>query len=140
MSDQELIDAANAPTYAFNENNWDKVRETLTKDFVYDEVCTNRVAEGVENVIELWKRWRAAFPDLHGSITNAFEGDGKVLKELTWRGTHTGPLPFPDADYPATGNSIFMRSCEVWVIAGGRGKSMVHYIDMMTLMQQLGLA
>ena len=139
MSDEELIDAANAPTYAFNDNDWDKVRETLTEDFVYDEVCTNRIAEGIENVIELWKGWRAAFPDVHGTITNEFAGDGKVVKELRWHGTHTGPLPLPDGEIPATGKSIDMRSCEVWEIEDGKGKSMVHYIDMMTLMQQLSL-
>ena len=140
MSDQELIDAANAPTYAFNESDWDRVRETLTEDFIYDEVCTNRVAQGVENVIELWKGWRIACPDIHGTITNAFTGDGKVLKELTWLGTHTGPLQTPDGEIPATGKSVDFRSCEVWTIEAGKGKSMVHYIDMMTLMQQLGLA
>ena len=139
MSDQELIDAANGPTYAFNENDWDKVRDTLTEDFVYDEVCTNRVAKGVENVIELWKGWRVAFPDIRGTITNAFSGDGKVVKELRWHGTHTGPLPLPDGEIPATGKSINIRSCEVWTIEEGKGKIQVHYIDMMTLMQQLGL-
>jgi steroid delta-isomerase-like uncharacterized protein len=139
MSDQELIDVANAPTYAFNENDWDRVRETLTEDFVYDEVCTNRVAKGVDNVIELWKGWRVAFPDIRGTITNAVSGDGKVVKELRWRGTHTGPLPLPDGEISATGKSIDIRSCEVWTIEDGKGKIQVHYIDMMTLMQQLGL-
>jgi steroid delta-isomerase-like uncharacterized protein len=139
MSEQKLIDAANAPTYAFNENDWDKVRESLTEDFVYDEVCTNRLAKGVENVIELWKGWRVAFPDIRGTITNAFSGDGKVVKELTWRGTHTGPLGLPDGEIPATGKSINVRSCEVWTIEDGKGKIQVHYIDMMTLMEQLGL-
>jgi steroid delta-isomerase-like uncharacterized protein len=139
MSDQELIDVANAPTYAFNENDWDRVRETLTEDFVYDEVCTNRLAKGVDNVIELWKGWRVAFPDIRGTITNAFGGDGKVVKELRWRGTHTGPLPLPDGEISATGKSIDIRSCEVWTIEDGKGKIQVHYIDMMTLMQQLGL-
>ena len=141
MSDLELIDVASAPTIAFNDNDWERVRETLTDDFFYDEVCTNRVAQNVENTIELWKGWRAAFPDIYGTIDNAFSGDGKVVKELTWRGTHTGPLPLPGIEtIPATGMSIEIRSCEVWDIEEGKGKSMVHYIDMMSLLQQIGVA
>ena len=102
-------------------------------------MCTNRVAHGAEDTIELWMRWRVAFPDIHGTIDNAFSGDGKVVKELTWRGSHTGPRPLPGGEtIPATGKSIEIRSCEVWEIEDGKGKSMVHYIDMMSLIQQLG--
>jgi steroid delta-isomerase-like uncharacterized protein len=139
MSEQELIDAAIAVTDAFNENDWDKARELLIEDFVYDEVRTNRIAEGVENVFEIWKGWRAAFPEIHGTINNAFAGDSKVLKEVTWRGTHTGPLQTPDGEIPTTGNAIENRSCEVFEVEDGKAKSMVHYFDIMTLMRQLGL-
>ena len=140
MSNQEIIDAAKAPTYAFNENDWDKVRETLTEDFVYEEVCTNRKAQGVENVIEIWKGWRIAFPDIHGTINNAFGSGGQVVKEITWQGTNTGTLHLPEVERPATGKSIEIRSCEIWEIGNGKAESQIHYIDMMTFMQQLGLA
>jgi steroid delta-isomerase-like uncharacterized protein len=139
LSNQEIIDAAKAPTYAFNESDWDKVRETLTEDFIYDEVCTNRKVQGVENVIELWKGWRIAFPDIHGTINNAFGSGNQVVIELTWKGKNTGTLHLPGGERPATGNSIEIRSCEIWQIENGKGKLQVHYIDMMTFMQQLGL-
>ena len=140
MSDQELIDAAIAPTEAFNEGDWDKVRETLTEDFVYDEVLTNRVTKSAKDTMELWKGWRRAFPDIHGDIINAFTGDGKVVTEMRWRATNTGPLPMPNGEIPATGKSVDFRSCQVWGIENGKCKSMVHYIDMINMMQQLGVS
>jgi steroid delta-isomerase-like uncharacterized protein len=140
MSDQELIDAAIAPTEAFNEGDWDKVRETLTEDFVYDEVLTNRVTEGAEDTMELWKGWREAFPNIHGDIINAFTGDGKVVTEMRWRATNTGPFPMPNGEIPATGKSVDFRSCQIWSIENGKCKSMVHYIDMINMMQQLGVS
>jgi len=44
MSDQEIIEAANETAYAFNEGDWDRVKASLKEDFVYDEVCSGRIA------------------------------------------------------------------------------------------------
>ena len=53
MSPEETIAAAKRGIEAFNNKNWDAVRESLTPDCYYDEVATRR-ADGVEAIIELW--------------------------------------------------------------------------------------
>jgi predicted ester cyclase len=46
----------------------------------------------------------------------------------------------PDGEIPATGNSIEMRACVLFEVEDDKVKSIRQYFDMMTMMQQLGLA
>lgn len=140
MSEQELIDAAKAPNVAYNKKDWDGVRAAITADFVYDEVGTHRKTEGADKFIEGWQGWATAFPDSNASFENAFVSGDNVVLEMTWRGKHTGPMGTPDGEIPATGKSMEMRACQITEIHDGKVKSIRHYFDMMTLMQQLGLA
>jgi steroid delta-isomerase-like uncharacterized protein len=139
MSQQQLIDAAKAPLIAFNEKDWDAVRASITSDFVYDEVATHRKVQGVDQVIPLWQGWATAFPDARATFHRALPSDTTVVLELTWNGTHKGPLPTPQGPIAATGKRIEIRSCFVTEIAGDKAKLQRHYFDMATMLQQLGV-
>jgi predicted ester cyclase len=66
-------------------------------------------------------------------------GDTVVL-EITWTGTHTGPMMSPTGDeIPATGKSLEMRACIVNKISDGKVAMQTQYFDIMTMMTQLGL-
>jgi hypothetical protein len=67
-------------------------------------------------------------------------GDDTVILEVTWRGTHTGPMGSPAGDIPATSKSIEVRACQVIQIADGKTQSIHHYLDLATMMNQLGLS
>ncbi|MDP7631982.1 MAG: ester cyclase [Candidatus Latescibacteria bacterium] len=141
MTDQQLINIAQASMLTFNKKDWDGVRSCTTADFVYEDVAANRKIEGVDQVIEAWQAWTVAFPDIHGTFVNSFVcGANVVCDESIVRGTHTGPMQTPDEVIPATGKSVNVRTCRIVEIEGERVKSIRHYFDMMTLMQQLGLA
>jgi steroid delta-isomerase-like uncharacterized protein len=139
LTQQQLVDAAKAPLIAFNEKDWDAVRASITSDFVYDEVATNRKVQGVEQVIPLWQGWATAFPDAKCTFDRVLPGDSTVVLELTWNGTHKGPLPTPQGPIPATGKRIDIRACFVTEIAGDKAKMQRHYFDMATMLQQLGV-
>ena len=139
MSQQQLIDAAKAPLIAFNEKNWDAVRASVTSDFVYDEVATHRRVQGVDQVISLWQGWATAFPDAKATFHRALPSDKTVVLELTWNGTHKGPLQTAQGPIAATGKRIEIRSCFVTEIAGDKAKLQRHYFDMATMLQQLGV-
>ena len=139
MSQQQLIDAAKAPLIAFNEKDWNAVRASVTSDFVYDEVATHRRVQGVDQVIPLWQGWATAFPDAKATFHSALASDRTVVLELTWNGTHKGPLQTPQGPIPATGKRIEIRSCFVTEIAGDKAKLQRHYFDMATMLQQLGV-
>jgi steroid delta-isomerase-like uncharacterized protein len=140
ISQQQLVDAAKAPMIAFNEKNWDAVRASITSDSVYDEVATNRKVQGVEQIIPLWQGWATAFPDAKCTFHRALPSDSTVVLELTWQGTHKGPLQTPKGAIGPTGKSIDIRACVVTEIAGDKAKLQRHYFDMATLLQQLGVS
>lgn len=139
MSEQ-LIDAAKAPIIAYNDKDWDAVKRAVSPNFVYDEVATHRVARGVDDVLALWQGWAAAFPDSRGSFEAAHVAGNTVVVEVTWRGTHTGPLKTPGGDIPATRKSIEMRACQIVDVADGKAQRIRQYFDMATMLAQLGIS
>ena len=139
LSEQQLIAAAKAPILAYNDKNWDAVKAAITSDFIYDEVATNRKVEGLDQVLPLWKGWAAAFPDSKATFDNAYVSGDKVVLEITWRGTHTGPLPLPKGPIAATGKKIEFRSCVVCEQIGEKAKLQRQYFDMATMLQQIGV-
>jgi predicted ester cyclase len=80
------------------------------------------------------------FPDLRVELTNAFATEDRVALECTWRWNDTGPLPLPSGALPGMRGSGELRCCFVYQIRNGKIVSIHHYYDMMTMMEQLGLA
>jgi len=140
MPQESLVDIAKAPIIAYNGKNWDGVRASMSLGVVYDEVGTQRRFQGVDDVIAAWRGWATAMPDSKASFDAALTSGDTVVLELTWRGTHTGPLHTPGGDIPATGKKFEVRACQVVDIANNKPQVMRHYFDMTTLMKQLGVA
>jgi steroid delta-isomerase-like uncharacterized protein len=134
-----MIDAAKASLLAYNDKNWENVRASLTPDALYDEVATQRKLQGIDQVIECWQGWARALPDSKATIHSAMASGNTVCVEMTWRGTHTGPLELPDGPVQATHKSIEMRSCEIMEMSGTKARTIRHYFDMSTMLQQLGI-
>jgi steroid delta-isomerase-like uncharacterized protein len=139
VSPQALIDAAKAPVLAYNDKNWQKLKATITPDFIYDEVATRRKVQGADAVIPLWQGWAQAFPDSKATFNSALVSGDSVVLEVTWKGTHRGQLQTPNGPIAATGKAIEIRACAILEIAGEKAKSQRHYFDMATLFEQLGV-
>jgi len=135
-----IANVAKASVIAYNDKNWEKVRNCLTPDCLYDEVATNRKTKNVNDTIALWQGWARALPDSKATFENQFVADNTVVLELTWRGTHTGPLPTPRGEIAPTGRTIELRACQVIEVSGERAKTIRQYFDMTTLLQQLGVS
>ena len=140
-SQQTLIDAAKTSIVAYNEKHWDEATKALAPNVVYEETGTNQSLHGVSDVLAAWKGWAFAFPDSKATFDAVHvSGDDTVILEVTWRGTHTGPMGSPAGDIPATGKSIEVRTCQVIQIADGKTQRIHHYLDLATMMNQLGLS
>ena len=140
LSPQALTEAAKGLITAYNDKNWDRLRATITPDFLYEEVATARRIEGADQTITAWKGWAQAFPDSKASFDRTHvAGNDTVVLELTWRGTHQGPLETPGASIPATGKKIEIRAVAIIELKGEKGRTQRHFFDMATLFQQLGL-
>lgn len=140
-SPQTLINAAKGMILAYNEKDWVKAKTTITPDFVYDEVATGRRTSGADAALEAWKGWAQAFPDSKATFQAAHTSDdGTVVLELTWKGTHKGPLQTPTGSIPPTGKGIEVRACAIVEVKGDKARLQRQYFDMATLLQQLGVA
>ena len=137
-SPQQLINTAKAPILAYNAKDWNAARSAITDDFIYDEVGTRRKVQGADQALSLWKGWAAAFPDSKASFDNALASGETVVLEVTWRGTHTGPLQTPGGPLAPTGRRIEVRACMALELAGDRVRVQRQYFDMATMMEQLG--
>jgi steroid delta-isomerase-like uncharacterized protein len=141
LSPQALTNTAKALIQAYNDKNWDQVKASITPDFVYDEVATGRKVTGIDATVDAWKGWAQAFPDSKATFHGAHVAqDGTVVLELTWKGTHQGPLQTPKGPIAATGKRIEVRACAIVEIAGEKSRTQRHYFDMATLLQQIGVA
>jgi steroid delta-isomerase-like uncharacterized protein len=139
MLKSSIGEIARAPTMAYSEKDWEAARAALTPDFVYDEVPTGRRVEGVEQVLEVWGGWAEAFPDSRSTIHAEHVSGDAVVLELTWNGTHTGPLRTPDGEIPPTGRKVEFRACQILEVVDDRTSTMRHYFDMATMLRQLGV-
>ncbi len=139
VSPQTLIEAAKAPLLAYNEKNWEKAKASITPDFVYDEVATRRKLQGRDEVIAAWQGWATAFPDSKCTFDRTSVSGEAVVLELTWRGTHQGPLQLPKGAVPPTGKRIEIRAVAILELTGEKAREQRHYFDMATMFEQLGL-
>jgi steroid delta-isomerase-like uncharacterized protein len=134
-----VIEIAKAAVTAYNEKDWNKTRDMLAADAVYDEKATNRRLQGAGQIIEAFQGWASAFPDSKATFIREFASGDTVVLELVWKGVHTGPLQTPTGAIPASNKPIELPACEVFRIEGEKIKSSSHYFDMLTLLQQIGV-
>jgi steroid delta-isomerase-like uncharacterized protein len=123
---------------AFNEGDWERFTATCSADVLYEEKGSDRTAKGIDAVVELAKGWRAAFPDVRGKVSNQTAEGTTVALEITWKGTHTGPLELPTGTLPATGKAVEFDSVQVFVVEGDKVSQMRHYLDMLSMLTQVG--
>jgi steroid delta-isomerase-like uncharacterized protein len=133
-----VIEVAKAEVTAYNEKDWNKTRDMLAADAMYDEKATNRRLEGAGQIIEAFQGWANAFPDSKATFIREFASDDTAVLELVWKGVHTGPLQTPTGAIPASNKPIEVPACEVFRIEGEKIKSVSHYFDMLTLLKQIG--
>src|ERR1700730_11456676 len=138
LSTDEIVKLARKQVDAFNSGDWEQMRAMLASDSRYDELGTERKIEGPEKIVELFKGWKTAFPDAVGTVASAVASGNKAALEVTWKGTHTGPLetaagPIPAWAKPQETPAAFFLSFE-----GDKIKESRHYFDSMTLLKQIG--
>ena len=74
------------------------------------------------------------------TVTGAVAGGDTVALEVTWNGTHTGPLTTAEGTIPASGKRQETPAAFVFVFVfvGDKIKASRHYFDSLTLLKQIG--
>ena len=138
LTADEVVTIARKQVDAFNSSDWEQLRAGLASDSRYDELGTERKIEGPEQIVELFKGWKAAFPDAVGTITSTLASGNKAALEVTWKGTHTGPLASAEGTIPASGKRQETPAAFFFTFEGDKIKESRHYFDSMTLLKQIG--
>ncbi len=140
LTTDELVKLARKQVDLFNTGDWEQLQAGLAADSIYDELGTQRKIEGPERIVELFKAWKTAFPDAVGTVTSAMASGNKAALEVTWNGTHTGPLVTAEGTIPASGKRQETPAAFLFTFEGGKVKESRHYFDSMTLLKQIGAA
>ena len=138
LTTDEIVKLARKQIDAFNTGDWEQLRAMLASDSRYDELGTQRKIEGPEMIVELFKGWKTAFPDAVGTVTSAVASGNKAALEVTWKGTHTGPLTTAEGTIPASGKRQETPAAIFLTFEGDKIKESRHYFDSLTLLKQIG--
>jgi len=89
--------------------------------------------------VQLCQEWKQAFPDAKGIVRNMVSTGNTIVQEVLWEGTQDGDLPGPDGTLPASGRRIMVPATLWLTFQGDQIREIHHHIDMMGMMQQLGV-
>ena len=138
LTAEEMITIAREQVDSFNTGDWERLEKRLTAHSRYHELGTQREVESPERIVELFKGWKTAFPDAAGTVTSAVGSGNTAVLEVTWKGTHTGPLETAEGTIPASGKQQETPAAFAFAFEGGRIKESRHYFDSTTLHKQIG--
>lgn len=96
--------------------------------------------KGKAQILASLKVWHTAFPDAKADVTNQLTEGDQVLTEVTFRGTHTGPLAGAMGTTPPTGKRAELSMAIVNWFRNGKVQRERAYFDLAGLMQQLGIS
>ena len=121
---------------AFNDGDWNRLKDCLSSDVVYVDAPSKRTLTGAGHFVDEYQNWKSAAPDCRGKVIRSVASGSTVVVEVNWKGTNTGSL----AGQPPTGKAWDVDGCQVITLEGGKIKTLHQYYDMLSLLQQLGLA
>jgi steroid delta-isomerase-like uncharacterized protein len=96
--------------------------------------------KGKPQILASFKVWKTAFPQANAEVTNQIAEGDQVVSEVSYRGTHTGPLASAMGPIAATNKQIDLKVAIVSSFRNGLIQREHAYFDLAGLMQQLGLA
>jgi len=130
---------AQAGVDAFNARD----RAAMRKLYASDATILNPdspIAMSVDEMISGFDASLSAFPDARISLGSVLADGDDVAFEMTWTGTHEGPLEMPDgSELPATGLTISFSVAVVLETTEGLIRRERQYYDNLGILDQLGV-
>jgi steroid delta-isomerase-like uncharacterized protein len=117
-----------------NSGDLDKADEVIARDYVYRSPGSPEM-RGPDGFRQLISMYRAAFPDLNMVVDDMLAEGDKVAARWTATGTHRGEL----MGIPPTGKRVTGSGLIISRFAGGKVVEDNEVIDLLGMMQQLGV-
>ena len=135
-----MLDTVKRHLAAVSSSSWSDFRATLAPDAIYEEVPTGDRAAGVEQCVAAMQRWKLAFPDLKAQVIRGYTTSDRVIAEVEWSGTQTGPFESSMGVLQPTQRRARVNGVIVFSMRSGRIIEARSYFDVMTLLAQLGVS
>jgi steroid delta-isomerase-like uncharacterized protein len=113
----EQVETNKALARRFFEEVWNQGDEAAIERYIVLNAAGNDAdfGSGREAFRAQWRKWRAAFPDLHFAVEQVIGEDDMVLTRWTLTGTHSAEF----LGIPATGRRISVQGMSLDRIADG---------------------
>ncbi|MGH2587950.1 MAG: ester cyclase [Dehalococcoidia bacterium] len=118
----------------FNEKRLDRAEELVAPDYL-DHGALPSQAPGIEGAKQRWAMFNAAIPDMRTTIEDLVAEGDKVVVRYTAEGTQQGEM----MGIPPTGKRFRMTGINITRMAGGKLAEHWAEMDMLGMMQQLGV-
>ena len=122
---------------AFHKGNVNALDEIVAQDLVHHQPPMPDI-KGLAAYKQMVAEMRKAFSDIKFTFDEMIaEGDASAAR-WTFQGTHTGQMP--GSPVPPTGKQVTMTGLGMARAVNGKAVEHWNYVDMLGLMQQLGIA
>ena len=121
----------------WNSGELQRESEFVAKDIVVHAPPIPGIPDGIAGPLAIVGAFRAAMPDIHLTQDVLFGGGDRVVQVWTTRGMHSGGDLF---GFPASGNELVLTGINVFRVENGKIAERWGSMDLMGLMQQLGVA
>lgn len=118
-----------------NTGNVDVLDELMTAGTVLHLAGLPEPVRGREAFKQLAMGYYRAFPDLQETTENEVAEGDKVVRRVTWRGTHRGEF----GGIPPTGKQVVVTGMRIFRIEDGKIAEEWAIDDALGMMQQLGV-
>jgi steroid delta-isomerase-like uncharacterized protein len=122
----------------------EKMKSLHAPDYVLDWVYADAFEtppSTAEETDKFFPAWFAGFPEMDYEITRTIAAEEVVVVQWVFTGTNTGPLGPPAFGEPIkpTGKTIQFRGISVYDVSDGLIQRETTYLDLATLMVELGI-
>ena len=125
---EQIIDAWNSRTDEI-------ILSFYCRDYVVEDITAGRIREGWEGMRQWTRSVFTAFPNLHYTLVDQIEQDGKLVLHWLAKGNHQGPL----MKIPATGKNVFIHGMSILQFENDKIKHGRVLWDMAGVLRQIGL-
>jgi len=134
-SEEEMRSAMQGLIEGLNAHDTAQMSSYFTDDIVYDFVAQPPLLNGTQEVAAFFEGLFQGVPDIHSTQTRILVADNIMVTEAVTAGTHLGEL----SGIPPTGQSLQLTPLHIWEFEGNKVKRAAEYLDMASMLMQIGL-
>ena len=124
---------------AWNQHDPDAFAALFADEFVWRDAGLPEPITTRDGIRAYMDTWFSAFPDMRSETVNRVIDGDAVAAEVSFTGTHTGPLRMGDSEVPPTGRSVVGSGSYFVRVRDGKIVEFSSHPDIAGMLVQLGL-